>query len=43
VNAQCSTTYNYPNPVEIYAKVSDGTHEVWFDPPRQFTFLECLN
>jgi hypothetical protein len=43
VNAQCSTTYNYPNPVEIYAKVSDGTHEVWFDPPRQFTFLERLN
>ena len=41
-NAQCSTTYNYPNPVDIYVRVTDSTNEVVSDP-RQFYFLERLN
>jgi hypothetical protein len=38
-SAQCSASYNGLHPVEVYARVSDGTNEVLFNPPRIFYFL----
>jgi hypothetical protein len=38
-NAGCNPAYSWPDPVQVYARVSDGTNQVWALPPREFFML----
>ena len=39
LNAGCNPAYTWPDPVQVYARVSDGNNEVWVLPPREFYML----
>jgi hypothetical protein len=38
-NAGCNPAYSWPDPVQVYARVSDGTNTVYALPPRLFYML----
>ena len=42
-SAVCNPGYIYPDPIQVYAKVSDGNNVVWVSQPREFRMLEFIH